>query len=74
MDGDAANEVAAADTDMALALDALVESILADSVCIGCRGPVCGVDEALTALDATWHPACFKCGDCSTPLDGRWCP
>lgn len=36
--------------------------------CRRCGEPILG--RALTALEATWHPACFVCAVCQRPIDG----
>eukprot|EP00450_Noctiluca_scintillans_P007993 CAMPEP_0194487352 /NCGR_PEP_ID=MMETSP0253-20130528/7661_1 /TAXON_ID=2966 /ORGANISM="Noctiluca scintillans" /LENGTH=679 /DNA_ID=CAMNT_0039327557 /DNA_START=32 /DNA_END=2071 /DNA_ORIENTATION=+ len=39
-------------------------------VCGGCKQPISG--EALSAGDLNFHPACFKCSACSTPITSQY--
>ncbi|GMK58138.1 hypothetical protein CspeluHIS016_0501700 [Cutaneotrichosporon spelunceum] len=54
-------EVGSSDT--RLAPNAAPTAIL----CAGCEGPIIG--RILSAMSQRFHPACFKCGVCSEPLE-----
>ncbi|XP_063707198.1 transforming growth factor beta-1-induced transcript 1 protein-like isoform X1 [Culicoides brevitarsis] len=42
------------------------EKVVADK-CAGCKAPI--MKSAITALQAKWHPDCFKCKKCKKTID-----